>query len=213
MKFQAVIFDLDGTLIESTSIWSKIDEEFFAKRNMKVPLDYFEKIKSFTFTESAEYTKKTYNFPESVEEIKQEWLDMAEVEYYKNIKIKEGVKEYLKYLKENKIKIGLATAAPRNLYEGVLKNNDIYIYFDTFSDTSEVGKSKESPDVYILAAEKLGVAPSECLVFEDILSAIKTAKSIGMTVCGVYDECSLNDKEEILDTADFYINSFREMLE
>lgn len=211
-NIDAVIFDLDGTIVDSFYIWEKIDIEFFNKRGMPVPTDYFEKINSMSFLETATFTKNEYNLKETIEEIMQEWYDKAVYEYANNIKLKAGVKDYINLLKQNNIKIALATASPRDFYEPVLKNNNIYHYFDAFVSGNEVSRSKEFPDIYLLAAKKINIEPSRCLVFEDIFKGIKGAKSAGMTAYGIYEEHSSTDTENIIAYADGYIKTFKELL-
>lgn len=212
MNYKAVIFDLDGTIVDSAYVWEKIDTDFFKKRNMPVPEDYSKKIGVLSFDEAAVFTKKEYGFAQSAEEIKKEWFETALFEYSNNIKLKDGVYNYIKYLKENNIKIGLATASPVELYSAVLKNNKIYDFFDVFTTGSEVKRNKSFGDIYLLSAKKLDTDINDCLVFEDILKAVKAAKSVGMTVYAVYDKSSEDDKDEIIKFADNYIYSFSELL-
>ena len=131
--FKGAIFDLDGTLIDSMGVWEKIDKEFLKKRNISITHDYIEKINSMSFKKAAKYTIERFNLKESSEELIKEWNEMAIYEYSNNIKLKPHVKEYLEKLKNNNIKIGLATSSPRILYEPVLKNNHIYEYFDVLT--------------------------------------------------------------------------------
>lgn len=212
MNFEAAIFDLDGTLIDSMYVWQKIDFEFFKKRNMELPKGYVEVIKTMSYYDSALYTKQKYNLKESVKDIMNEWSEMAIVEYTNNIKAKPNAEKYLNYLKDRNIKIGLATASPKEFYIPVLKNNNLIDYFNCFTDASEVENGKDSPDIYILTAKRLGINESKCIVFEDVLKAVKSAKKAGMTVYGVYDEDSLNEKDEIIKCADGYIYNFEEMI-
>ena len=81
-EFNAVIFDMDGTLIDSTGIWHEIDKEFFAKRGMELPKDYAQQIVHLGLTQAAVYTKETYHLKESIQEIMQEWHDMS-IDMYK----------------------------------------------------------------------------------------------------------------------------------
>lgn len=212
MDYKAVIFDLDGTLVDSVYVWHKVDIDFFEKRNMPVPDNYAEKISALSFDEAAAFTKQHYGFKESAEEIKKEWFEAALFEYANNVRLKEGAAEYIKALKKNGVKIALATASPVELYTAVLKNNGVYDYFDAFASGNEVKRSKEFGDIYILSAERLNVKPWQCLVFEDILRAVKGAKAAGMKVCGVYDKSSLKDIDNIKREADFFIYGFKEML-
>ena len=98
------------------------------------------------------------------------------------------------------------------LLEVCLKNNGIYDYFDTITVTDEVTRGKDYPDVYLLAAKKLELDPKDCIVFEDILPAVKGAKSAEMKVIAVHDKDCSTSKEEFLEYADLYIDSFLDLL-
>ena len=204
-NIKAAIFDLDSTLIDSMWVWGKIDEDYFRSRNMDSPKNLKSQIEHLSFDEAAAYFKSTLNISDTIEEIQKEWTDFAYVEYLNNVKLKPGVVEFLSLLKASNIKIGLATSNSKPLLEAVLKANCIYHYFDCITLTSEVSRGKNFPDVYLLAAEKLGVKPEECIVFEDILPAVKGAKATGMKVVGVYDDFSKEQSEDIINHADMYI--------
>ena len=211
-NIKAVIFYLDGTLIDSMWVWGKIDEDYFKVRNMSFPENLKSQIEHLSFEDTAKYFKTNFNISETVEEIKREWLDFAHVEYTSNVKLKPGVVEFLSFLKNLDIKIGLATSNTKLLVEVVLQANDIYHYFDSITLTDEVSRGKNFPDVYLLAAEKLGVKPEECIVFEDILPAVKGAKAAGMKVVGVYDDFSKEQREDIISHADRYIIEYHELI-
>jgi HAD superfamily hydrolase (TIGR01509 family) len=210
-NIKAAIFDLDGTLIDSMWVWGKIDEDYFKNRNMDLPENLKSQIEHLSFDETAAYFKRNFNIPDTIEEIKKEWTDCAYIEYLSNVKLKPGVIEFLSLLKTLNIKIGLATSNSKALLEAGLKANDIYHYFDSITLTDEVSRGKNFPDVYLLAAERLGVKPEECIVFEDILPAIKGAKAAGMKVVGVYDEFSKEQREDIINHADRYIIEYHEL--
>jgi HAD superfamily hydrolase (TIGR01509 family) len=210
-NIKAVIFDLDGTLVDSMWVWGKIDTDYFKKRNMDLPFNLKSQIEHLSFDDTAAYFKSNFNIPDTIEEIKKEWTDFAYGEYLNNVKLKPGVVQFLTLLKSLNIKIGLATSNSKPLLEACLKSNDIYHYFDSITLTSEVCRGKNFPDIYLLAAEKLGVKPEECIVFEDILPAVKGAKSAGMKVIGVYDDFSKEQKEDIISHADMYIVEYNEL--
>jgi len=212
-KISGVIFDLDGTILDSLYVWNKVDKNFFRKRGMEVPKDYALKINSMSFAEAASFTKNEYGIKESIEEIMEQWHNDAVYEYSTNVKLKKYVYEYIKMLKSKGIKIGLATASPKQLYEPALKNNGVYDYFDAFTCGDEVSTSKEFPEIYLLTAQKLNISPSECIVFEDICKGIKGAKKAGMIAIGVYEKYSEFDKENIIKLADGYIKDFKQMLD
>lgn len=212
-NIKGVIFDLDGTLVDSMGVWAKIDVDYLNKLGHEVPNNLKEEITHLGFKEVAKYFKKRFNIADLEEEIMKTWHDMAYIEYKENIKLKPGAREFLKQLKESNIKIGLATSNSYPLLEVSLKSNDIFDLFDSITITGEVSRGKDFPDVYLLAAERLGLSPNECAVFEDILPAVKGALSAGMKVFAVEDH-TVSDEErtEIKKYAHEYIESFNDLL-
>ena len=210
-NIEAAIFDMDGTLIDSMWVWFSINKKYLAKRNLALPADLKENIGHLTFIESAKYFKDRFNINDSVEEIVNEWNNMASYSYTHSVALKSGAMEYLTFLKSQEIKIGLATSNFPPLVEIALKKNNIFHLFDAITTTDEVARDKNFPDIYLLTAEKLQVAPNRCIVFEDILPAVKGAKLAGMKVVGVQDEYSLDQKEEIMRISDFYIEKYEEL--
>ena len=204
----AYIFDLDGTLLDSMDVWHKIDIEFLHKRGISVPSDYASAISSMTFDETASYTIRRFKLSDSIDDLKQEWNDMAEYAYGHTVKMKTHAKEYLTMLRERGVKLAVATNLFSRLLELVLNNHGIYNYFDVICTTEEAGFGKSHPAVFLMTADKLGVLPCDCLVFEDILVAVKSAKNIGMAVCGVYDKSSHTDWEQIKELSDYAIFDF-----
>ncbi len=211
MDFTAAIFDLDGTLIDSNSVWEKIDRLFLNKRGIRCSDSFVHKLAAMTYEEAADAMREL-GVTETVAEITAEFNALAVKEYRYNIYLKDGAAEYLAYLRSKGVKMALATASPRELYEPVLRNNRAYGFFDAFCTTEQAGKSKDFPDVYLRAASELGTAPGSCVVFEDVLKGIISAKNAGMMTVGVYDKYSEEDIITIRTAADKFILNFFEMM-
>lgn len=212
-NIKAVIFDLDGTLIDSMWIWAQIDLDYFQYLNIEMPKNLKDEINHLSFKDTAIYFKSKFNITDSVESILETWNKMA-LHYYKNnVLLKPGALEYLKLLKSNNIKIGLATSNSHTLLNAALHHTNIIDFFDAIVTTDDIGTSKDCPDVYLATAQKLNVAPSNCLVFEDILEAVKGARLADMTVFAVFDKYSAYQKDELMKTSDKYIQDFYELLD
>jgi HAD superfamily hydrolase (TIGR01509 family) len=206
--YKTYIFDLDGTLLDSMGVWDQIDIDFLAKRGIALPPGYMNAISPMTFHETAAYTIKRFALSDSVDGLMREWNDMAAYAYSRTVQMKPYAKEYLLALRDSGVKLAVATSMSAELCAPVLRNNGIDNVFDVICNTDEAGHGKSHPDVFLLAAQKTGVLPGDCLVFEDILAAVQSAKSVGMSVCAVYDKTSANDWTEIKRTADYAIDDF-----
>lgn len=210
-NIEAYIFDLDGTLIDSNGVWKEIDRLIFEKNNVSLSDTELNAAAAMNYSDFLGFLR-SYGIVYTLDELKSELNGYAVIKYSSEIKLKSGVKEYLDKLKKAGKKIFLATASPEKLYAPVLKNNGVYGYFDGFVTTEEAGAEKDCSDIYLLAAKKCGEEPHNCAVFEDILSGIKSAKSVGMFTVGAYDSCSADEADSIKNAADMYIMDFKELL-
>lgn len=209
---KAAIFDMDGTLLDSMGIWAQIDIDFLRARGFDPPADYMEKVCPMSYKEMADYTIRLFQLDEKPEDLIKEWDDRAVAAYSGQVRLKDGAKDYLLSLKQQGVKLALATASGPPLFEPALKNNGIYHLFDAVSHVAECARGKGFPDIYLLSAQRLGVAPEDCVVFEDILEGIRGAKEARMYTVGVYDSYAANQTQAIKELADQYIVSFRELL-
>lgn len=207
----AVIFDLDGTLIDSMWMWRDIDIEFLQKFGIDLPEDLQDEIQGMSFTETSLYFKERFSLELTIDEIKEEWNQMAWEKYASVVPLKAGVKRLLDFLKDAGIKCGIATSNSRELVDLVTTNLGINSYFQSIRTSCEVKAGKPSPDIYLLVAKDLEVNPDKCLVFEDVIHGIMAGKNAGMTVAAIYDLASALDTEKKIEISDYYFESFEEL--
>ena len=207
-NIKGAIFDLDGTLVDSMGVWHRIDDEFLGRRGFPADESYKQAVKTMKYETAAHYTIERYGLSETPEEVMAEWDSMALHEYRYNIKCKPGAAEFLNELKKRGIKIALATVSHRALLEAVLKGNHIFELFDVLTDVSQVSRGKEEPDLYWFAAKQMELEPEECIVFEDVLLGIDSAKRGGFYTCGVKDHSSYAEELEIRRLADCFVENF-----
>jgi HAD superfamily hydrolase (TIGR01509 family) len=207
----AVIFDMDGTIIDSMWVWKRVDEDFLRRRSITAPEDIQKQIEGLSFTDTARFFKNKFDLVEDISDIMDEWNEMVKYYYESVIPLKDGTLELIGRLKKAHIKLGLATSNSRELTELILKRTGIYGFFDSVVTSLEVSSSKSCPDVFLDTARRLGVIPSKCLVFEDTAAGTTGARLAGMKVVAVYDEYSLPYREEIVKNADVYIYGFSEI--
>lgn len=203
---EAIIFDLDGTLVDSMWIWPAIDEEYMKKYSLSMPEGFHEAIEGMSYTETAQYFLNT--FPEinqTLREVQEEWLEMTFEKYQTEVKLKNGAYDFICEQRKRGVKFGIATSNARELVDVTLKALQIEELFDTVRTSCEVEAGKPAPDVYLKVAEDLKVSPEKCLVFEDVPMGIMAGKNAGMTVCGVDDVFSRPQEKKKKELADYYI--------
>lgn len=210
-QFKGMIFDLDGTVLDSMDVWHQVDIEFLGKRGIALTQEYVQAISALHFDAAADYTIARYALPETREAVVEEWFAIAEHAYANDVMLKPGAKEYLAHLKDCGVRLSVATSSDRRLYEPALRHNGIFEYFDAFTETPEVPRGKKFPDIYLRAAEKIGLGAPDCAVFEDILCGIQSAKSAGFYTVGVYEPHSRFEWEDIQATADRCIIDFTQL--
>lgn len=205
---KAVLFDLDGTLVDSMSMWKGIDIQFLGRYGLTVPDDLQKAIEGMSFCETAEYFSKRFPIPATPEEMMDIWNQMAMDAYANTVPMKPGALEFLAYLKTKGIRMGIVTSNSPELLNACLQGKGIAHYFDTFVDGKQITKGKPAPDGYLLGAERIGVAPENCLVVEDIPFGIMAGNQAGMTTWAIEDAYSEHLYEEKKRLADGMISSY-----
>ena len=210
-EITAVIFDMDGTLIDSTGLWHEIDKKFFSKRNMELPKDYAQKIVHLGLTKAAELTRELYGIKESPEEIILEWRQMAIDMYRDEVQLKDGAIELLELFKKNGLKLSIATANDEELYMPCVKRLGIGKYFDFIADVNSSKEGKNSAKIYLDLAKDMLSKPENTLVLEDMPTCIKTAFDNGFITIAVYDEASKNYDDQKRKYSHLFVNSLKEL--
>ena len=203
------IFDLDGTLLDSMSIWDTVREDYLRSLGKEPKEDLKETFKTFTLEQSAQYYRDHYGVGLSVEELVAGVNGMVE-DYYRNtVPLKPGAAEFLDRLRKCGVKMCVATVTDRALAEAALTRLGVRGYFSDIFTCASAGHSKEEPHIYREALEHLETPKGETMVFEVGLYALKTAKSDGFPTAGVYDPHE-KEQEQLKEEADCYIRDYRD---
>lgn len=203
---KGIIFDADGTLIDSMPIWHEVSLRYLTRRGLKADDDLADRVFTMTLDEGCAYIKELYRIPDTIEQMSADILSEIRDFYYYEVQLKPGVREFIRGLQERKIPMVIATAGVRETLEAALSRLGILDCFDELFFCTELSTSKREPLIYGHAARYLGMQPSEICVFEDALYAVRTAKSAGFNVIGIADETQTDERGEIMHTADMYFD-------
>ena len=212
INIKGVIFDLDGTLLDSMWLWGDIAERYLKSHGATVRPGFREALRTLNTEEEAQYYIDEYGVDMPVEEVMRGRDSMMLELLLSEVQLKTGVMSVLERLREKGIKMCLATATDIWLVEPSLEKHDIAMYFERVFTCTEENTSKKSPEIYFRAAKFMGTAANETLVVEDALYAMETAKKAGFIVAGVYDKVSDDEQEKIKSICDYYWIHIDEML-
>ena len=211
MKFNTYLFDFDGTLVDSMPTFASTMLRILDENNISYGSDIVKIITPLGYKGTAEYFKKLgLNAP--IEEIIAKMNAYSIYEYENTIGAKKNVVETLKILKENGASLNVLTASPHVMLDPCLERLGVYDLFDNVWSCDDFKTSKADPEIYKMAAERMGKPISEVLFLDDNYNANKVAKSAGIATCGVYDDSSKEYVDEIKGVADYYIYEFSELL-
>ena len=208
MNFKGLIFDLDGTLIDSMNVWTEIDVEFLKEYNIDMPINFYEDIKDLSFADTAVYFSEKLGIPMNPQDIMDKFNAMAREKYEKIVPLKKGVYEFIKQENKKGTKLCVATANNKELTILALKRLGIYEFMEFILTCDEICSGKGTPDIYIKCAEKMGLEISETAVFEDILRGVFSAKSAGFYVVAVNEKTAFDDIDEIKKNCDMFIDDY-----
>ncbi len=213
IDFQGAIFDADGTLLDTMQVWRNLGEMYLRKRNITPGKGLSAKLWPMSYEQGCEYLREHYGLQESVREIQEGISGMIEGFYRNEAALKLGVSDFLEELRRRNIHMVIATSGDRDLLNAALTRNGIAGYFQEIFTCTELHTDKYHPEIFTACAESLGLLPENIAVFEDSLFAIETAKCAGFRVFGVYDASSIHVKQSIIDTAEYYIDDWRNIFD
>lgn len=205
------IFDLDGVVLDSMSIWNDLGARYLRRLGVVPEPGLNEILFSMSMEQGAAYLQTRYALPMTAQEVGAGIEEMLQDYYYNEVPAKDGAPELLAFLAERGIGMAAATSSPRAHVTRALARLGLLEYFTEIFTTGEIGVSKHKPDIYRMAAERLGTAPRETVVFEDSLYALQTAKAAGFITVGVYDANGEADQAGLKKTADLYVKRLGEI--
>ena len=204
---KGAIFDVDGTLLDSMPIWEDAAARFLAGLGIRAQEGLGDIMFRMSLDEGAVYLKNTYGLDMSVEEVKAGVLGVIRDFYVNQVQPKAGVREFLKELSSRRIPMYIATSSNREHIRAAFERLGLYEYFDGMITCEEAGAGKREPTIFLLAAQRMGLAPQDIFVFEDVIHAVRSAGSAGFVTVGVYDKASEPDTEAMRAESSIYLHS------
>lgn len=208
---QGVIFDLDGTLLDSTGMWRQVDGRLMAHYGKEVPPDLSETVQRMSIEEFSQFFVEEFDLPVTPEQIAQQVADMVAEEYREKLQLKPHVPEILDWLDQQNIPYGVATATYGELAEAALRRLHIWERLRFLLTEQDAGAPKTQPKIFQLAAQKLHLGRRQIAVVEDSLHALEGAKNGGFFTIGIADPENAPVWKEICATATVHIHDILEM--
>ncbi len=208
---QGVIFDLDGTLLDSTGMWRQVDGRLMAHYGKEVPPDLSETVQRMSIEEFSQFFVEEFDLPVTPEQIAQQVADMVAEEYREKLQLKPHVPEILDWLDQQNIPYGVATATYGELAEAALRRLHIWERLRFLLTEQDAGTPKTQPKIFQLAAQKLHLGRRQIAVVEDSLHALEGAKNGGFFTIGIADPENAPVWKEICATATVHIHDILEM--
>jgi HAD superfamily hydrolase (TIGR01509 family) len=207
MILSLAIFDLDGTVLDNEETYGKAFSYILKKLGVKRINSTRPHTRGIGVSENWPILIKKYKIKtnKSIDELtvetQREYMKLA-----KDVEVKEGFEVFASELKESGVLLALATSNTWPVVEAVFDTTPIEKYFDVVTTGEETFAKKPDPEIFLLTADKLGIKPEDCLVFEDSRAGIKAALEAGMKAVGIKDE-----EDEDLDGTSLTIESFEEL--
>ncbi|MBC8531319.1 HAD family hydrolase [Gehongia tenuis] len=205
MAFRGAIFDLDGTVLDSMTVWDHVLPNFLRGKGFALEPGLMNEVAGMTFTESSNYVKTLYGLAESPEEIQTAWCEEARRQYAEEVVEKEGASNFIRALKAADIRLSVATTCMRDLAEAALEHLQLSFLLNPVFYADELRMNKRDPWIYELCAKAMGVLPSECAVFEDSYGTLDAVRKAGMKFVGVFDEKNAANEARLRREGDLFV--------
>ena len=212
MRIRGAIFDVDGTLLDSMFIWDTIGETYLRSIGYQPKENLNETFKNMSLHQAARYYQTEYGVTQSIDEIMDGVNAMLERYYRFEVPLKPGVAELLERLRQDGVRLCIATATDRHLVEAGLDRCGVLSCFGEIFTCNEVGHGKDEPDIFEAALRFLGTRREETLVVDDALYAVRTAKEAGFPVAAVYDSHE-RSQAEVRARSDLYLEDLTQLVE
>lgn len=206
------IFDLDGTITDTNSLWAEVDREFLALRGLEPTEEYQRMVECSIYPIAARFTKEHYHLPDSPEDIMAEWDSLAQRHYRELAPLKPGAGEFLRQCREESRPMALFTACRPALCRIALERFGLTGMFRHIVFAEEIGLEKRNPLCFVRLSELVGAPLAECTLFDDSPDNCATAAKAGMDTVGVYDAYYAGRQEELKAVCRRYVRSLEELL-
>ncbi|MGN0151095.1 MAG: HAD family hydrolase [Wujia sp.] len=199
---QGAIFDMDGTMLDSMDMWETLDIQYMNSLGIDPGPDFHRTVSKMTLPMASEYICGQYNVPYTPEEVAAQFTELIDGYYRYRLPVKKKIPELVKTMHDHGIRMAVATANEYEMSKIALERNHIMKYMSGLVTCTQAGAGKESPAVYLKACEILRVQVENCVIFEDSLYAVQTAKQAGFAVIGVYDSAEKENWDKICEITD-----------
>ncbi len=203
-----LIFDFDGTLVDSMPYWSRAQLRLLQEEGIAYPKDIIARVTPLGNTGAMHYYREQLGMKKSVAQGVARTIELSLADYRDVVPLKEGVEAFLHAAKAKGKSLNVLTASPHVTLDPCLKRLGVYGLFDNVWSCEDFGTTKSDPAIYTDVARRIGTTVDDCIFFDDNLHAVRTAMAAGMYSVGVYDLSGESFAEELRKTADGYLRSF-----
>ena len=212
-NIKGAIFDMDGTLLDSMPVWHRLTQNYLKQFNVHITDEDFAACEGFSQPEVADYFLARHPELPLTRETMLGGMDALITSRYESMAVpKDGVLDFLERMRRQGVKMAIATLTARRHAEKALLDRDMMQYFEFMLTIEDIGVSKREPDIYLAAAERLGLAPADCMVFEDAPYAGVTAHRAGFLLCGLAEPAYAAGAAELRSVSDVFIeHSYSEL--